>query len=406
MTTAPSSAASAPDSLHDPRMRISALVTWLVVGVLGGLQAMPADPQRRWLAAGLYGAFGLLTALGWLPRFTRRVPAWTSLLARALMTLGIALVAGVAFPFMILFFMLAAEAALAYTGWHLVAWLGFLYALTVFGLLQTAPSSVAALAEGALWAAGYGFFASFAAVLREMARARQREKQLLAELQAAHRELQAYTMQAEELAMEQERNRLAQELHSTLGYHLGLAEMHLQALQRWLPREAERDFALALVHVQDSLRDLQRTVQAQGEAVDNLAESLSHLMREFSSALGVPVELDLRADLTTLPRPVRLVLYSAAREGLRNVQQHAHASRVLLQVFAQDGWLHLVLEDDGVGPPDDWHERGLGLAGLSRRLKRWGGQLHLARHAPQGARLTVRVPLETPSRTAGPGAAA
>ncbi len=380
-------ASSSPSAIQDRKLLLSALFTWLVVGALG-VRALPPAPGPRLAVVGLFVAFGLLfLAVAW-----RRpmLPVGLSLALQALSIVGMAALSRQTMPFVILFFILSAEAALLYRGRALVAWLVGFFVLT-FAVEWYAAGTPTVVWDALLSAAGYGFFAAFATVMRQVEAARAETQRLLEQIDAAHRQLQHYMQQAEELAAERERNRLARQLHSSLGHRLGLAEMHMQSLQRWLPPEAEQDFALALEQIQEALRDVQRVVAAQEETVENLVAAVRKVAHEFTQATGIPVEVEIAPHLNALPRGLRLLLYSAVQEGLSNIRRHAHASWAALSLRADDRRVTLMLEDDGVGPPNEavWQEQGLGLRGLAERLARWNGTLRLERRKPQGARLVI-----------------
>ncbi len=374
-------------SLQDWKLFTSALFTWGVIGILGR-QALPDASGPRWAAIGLFLLFGLLFGLVATQRLQRGV-GW-AIAVQALAIVGIIMLTRQPHPFVLLFFILSAEAALLYRGRALVAWLVGFFGLTFLAewYSQGTPTVIW---DALLLTAGYGFFAAFAAVMRQVEEARAETQRLLEEVNEAHRRLQYYMQQVEELAAERERNRLARQLHSTLGHRLGLAEMHMQSLQQWLPREATRDFALALEQIQEALSDVRRVVATQDETVDDLAAAIHKLVQEFTQATGIPVDVEFAPHLNDLPRGVRLLLYSAVQEGLSNIRRHAHASRALLALRDDGGRVVLVLEDDGVGPSPDtpWQEHGFGLRGLAERLARWNGSLQLERRKPQGARLVI-----------------
>ncbi len=372
---------------------LSGLATMVVVGLLAWPTLAPAV---RGPALGLFALFGGLFAL-----FSRWQGRWAGVII-ALQSVSVALLVvlhGKVMPFAALWFMVAAEAALYAAGWALVAWVAFLFLIT-YAAVWFLTGEPAAVLDALLLTTGYGFFAAFASMLRQVEAARQRTQTLLADLEQAHQQLQAYMQQAEELAMERERNRMAQELHSSLGYRLGLIEIHLQSLQRWLPREAERDWLLAMDQVRAAQQEVHQVTIAYSEGVDDLPAALHRALEEFRAATGLQVQAEIDPTLSKLPRPVQLVLYSALREGLRNIQQHAHASQVVFMLRSDPHRVQFVLEDNGVGPAaeDVWQQEGQGLRAVAERAARWGGTLRLTRRRPQGARLVLTFTVEAWAR--------
>jgi signal transduction histidine kinase len=251
-----------------------------------------------------------------------------------------------------------------------------------------------------MYAAGYFFFGIFALSMAEADAARRKSQALADELQAANTRLREYAARIEELAVIEERGRLAREMHDTLGHRLTVAAVQLEGAQRLIaaaPDRAATMIGTVRQQVREALAELRHTVAALGtplEADLSLTHSLARLATTFEQATGLAVHQLLPDDLPELPGPLRLALYRAAQEALTNVQRHACASQVWLVVNVQDASISLLVSDDGKGVSLSAGQPGYGLRGLRERAAQLGGELHIEPRRGGGTELTFRAPLE------------
>lgn len=248
---------------------------------------------------------------------------------------------------------------------------------------------------------GYLFFGTFGAGLRQANEARQRSQQLLAELQEAHEQLKAYTSQAQQLAVAEERNRLAREMHDALGHRLTVAVVQLEGAQRLIPTNPDRSASMIeamRAQLKQALTELRQTVSTlrspENSAVNgSLVTAVTHLAHTFHEATGLPVHLQLSDDVPLLPEPHRLALYRAAQESLTNVQRHANARQAWLDLDADDKQVTLTVADDGQGFGSEVADGRFGLIGLRERAKQLGGVLTLGSAEQGGAKLSLQLPV-------------
>ncbi len=371
-------------------LHLLALATWLAVGVLGWF-VLPAGSPARPGAVGLWLLFGL----GLLWAAYRGAYDLFYFALQTALVVGLLLLAPVWSPFPILFFLLSAQAVLVYPGRRAWGWVG-LFALLTAGVFLLRAGWGSGLAGAAVFAAGYFFFAIFAQALRREQEARTQAQRLLQELQAAHARLRAYARQSAALAVARERNRMAQEMHDTVGHHLTVAAVQMEAAQALLrqdPERAARMLANAREQVRQGLQALRRTVAALRPPVEDLPAALKDLVGRFAQSTGLQVTAAIPEDLSRLPPPHRFLLYRAVQEGLTNVLRHAHASRVWIHLTVDEDRVTLTLEDDGRGPPVDASAQGMGLRGMAEQAAQLGGQARLEAREQGGARLYLEVPL-------------
>ena len=224
-------------------------------------------------------------------------------------------------------------------------------------------------------------------------------QRLAGALSEANRKLREYAVQAEELAVTRERNRLAREVHDTLGHYLTVVNVQLEAERAVRDRDPARacdalDRAQSLT--QEGLREIRRSVATlRASPLDNrsLADALAQLVAEGCAA-GLRISFQVVGEVRLLAPPAELTLYRAGQEGLTNVRKHAPAARVRMTLdFQQPARVRLSLSDDGPGASQDTlGQAGFGLLGLRERTQLLGGEV-LVRTAPgQGFSLTVEVP--------------
>ncbi len=201
-------------------------------------------------------------------------------------------------------------------------------------------------------------------------------------------------------AQEAERARIARELHDDIIQRIALIGGEVTELGRVIP-DPPPIVHQRLEGLRDELRDLADEVRsmarrAHPSILDHLGlfkalQSLAGEMR-ISDGLDVTLDLDLDDGQNGLPSPAALSLYRVAQEGLRNVARHAGTGAAVLRAGRRDRGVFVEVQDEGVGSsPGDRDGRGLGLRGLSERLRAVKGQLSLDSEPGRGTRLTAWV---------------
>ena len=245
----------------------------------------------------------------------------------------------------------------------------------------------------------YGFMGAFADALARADAARRESQTLLAGLQEAHEQLQQYALRAEEMAVVEERNRLAREMHDTLGHRLTVASVQLEAAERLGPTDWQRAAALVSTvreQVHLALGELRGTVAALRAPIAadlHLRSSLRRLADDFEEATGLTVHRVLPDDMPPLPDAHRLTLFRTAQEALTNIQKHAAARQAWLVLNVGEGAVALLVSDDGRGLPPGSGPPGFGLQGLRERACQLGGELYLEPRPGGGTQLSLRLPL-------------
>ncbi|MEO0406433.1 MAG: histidine kinase [Cyanobacteria bacterium P01_A01_bin.135] len=240
-----------------------------------------------------------------------------------------------------------------------------------------------------------------ARAMSQAIQAQQKLTGLLASLEASHAQLQRYATRVADLAAAEERNRLARDIHDSLGHHLAAINIQLEKASAYRARDPNRAY--------EAVSHAQRTVQA---ALNDVRESVSSLRQDskpflFQEALegllcrmqhsDLKLTLTRTGDSSHYSRVKLMTLYRAIQEGLTNVHKHARAGQVAIALNFGSQAATLDLIDNGCGfdvaawkskaPAQTAH----GLIGLQERLSLVGGTLDLDSHC-QGTRLSIRIP--------------
>jgi two-component system sensor histidine kinase UhpB len=195
-------------------------------------------------------------------------------------------------------------------------------------------------------------------------------------------------------AQENERLRIARELHDEIGQTLTAVALRAELRASQVGTE-HPEFAELAAIVQQSLADVRRiSLELRPGALEQLGliNALISLCARISEQSGIRVNRELEPSIPELPAEVELAVYRIAQEALTNVMRHSRAAAVTVSLRVVDGGLLLRVVDDGLGLPDDVVEGG-GLAGMRERALLIGGELGIERTEP-GVTVTLRVPLD------------
>lgn len=319
--------------------------------------------------------------------------------AQTLLAFGLILVSGGAFSFILLFFILSAYAMLFNPLRLGLGWLALFTLLTGWFIIPV-EGWVDGLRDLAVYASGYLLLGVIVNSLSQARLVQRQNTRLVAELQAKNHQLEDYARQVETLAAAEERNRLAREVHDTLGHHLTASAVQLEAMQRLATSDPERVAEMAGAvrsQVREALQELRQTVGRLREPLEielSLPNALRRLADSFQEATGLPVHLQLPQSICPVTAAQRLALYRAAQEGLTNIQRHAQARHAWLRLECPPGSIMLFVEDDGRGFSDVENEHGYGLRGLKERASQLGGEVNLGPRSEGGAVLKITLPVQ------------
>ena len=246
--------------------------------------------------------------------------------------------------------------------------------------------------------AGVVFVFVFTQVALREQQARAEVERLAADLRAANDKLREYAVQVEELATAKERNRLAREIHDSLGHYLTVINVQIEAARVVIgndPPRALDALRKAQSLAQEGLADVRRSVAALRASPTEdrpLPEALAALAAE-NRASGLLTELAVTGAPRPLPPQTELTLYRAMQEGLTNIRKHARAARVDITLdYGDNERVRLVVRDNGVGDGPGGRPGGYGLLGVRERTHLLGGEVRTQSVEGQGFTLEVELP--------------
>lgn len=207
-------------------------------------------------------------------------------------------------------------------------------------------------------------------------------------------------------AQEEERRRLARELHDETIQDLIVLDQRVQMLQMQ-PPESRQALREALVDLRRSLQETVARVRRLTRGLRpvyledlGLVPALEMLVRDACEQTGLDIELDLVGDPCRLPPEAELTVYRIVQESLANVARHARARHAWVRVAFDDGHrLRVEVQDDGVGfePPErpsDLSARGhFGIMGMYERAEAVGGRLGVESRPGAGTTVRLELPL-------------
>ncbi len=228
-------------------------------------------------------------------------------------------------------------------------------------------------------------------------------------LQASREELRALSANLQHVR-EEEKTRIARELHDDLGQQLTALKMDLSAVEESLDTGAIPDRALNH-EITGHLRSMRRLIDATVASVRRIAADLRPVMlddlglvpaiewlvSDFTNRYGIPVETRIEHGEAIFNRDGATALFRIVQEALTNVARHAEATLVILSIVLEEGQYVLRVEDNGRGAVERHSPDGksFGLLGMRERAHMLGGRVSTGPADGNGFVVTVRFPANT-----------
>jgi signal transduction histidine kinase len=228
---------------------------------------------------------------------------------------------------------------------------------------------------------------------------------LLAQVSQQTRKVQALNNQMAE-AREEERKRLARELHDQILQSLYGLNFHIYKIKPHLSPDYQSEVDLIHNEIQgtaDHVRAICSDLRPPALDSQGLIPATRDYLRNLKKVTGLQIIFSSDGDETqALPSAVSITLYRILQECLANVQKHACANNVLVHLSIEKSWLSMKVSDDGKGffLPKNFEQftksEHYGLAGIQERLNSVGGQLDIISSPDQGCEVRVKVPFQLP----------
>jgi signal transduction histidine kinase len=202
-------------------------------------------------------------------------------------------------------------------------------------------------------------------------------------------------------AQEDERKRVALELHDQTGQSLTVLQLGLARLERDSTTEHTKKQAASLrtlsVETMEAVRNLALDLRPSALDELGLGPALQDYVRDISRRVGIPVEMEAIPVEVRLPPEMEVALFRVVQEGLTNIAKHSQASRSWVSLKIKEREVEVVVKDNGVGFEVDkvihYPQRSLGLFGIRERVELMGGTFTVESQPGAGTRLHIVVPL-------------
>jgi PAS domain S-box-containing protein len=233
-------------------------------------------------------------------------------------------------------------------------------------------------------------------------------KRAEAELEQSREQLRALTAYLQ-TAIEEERAKIAREIHDEFGQSMTALKMDLTWLAKRLPEGGEK---IERIHgmtelVDDSIRLMRRIASSLRPGILDdlgLVAAIRWMATGFKERTGISCDMSLPQDDLNLDSALNTTLFRIFQEALTNVSRHAQATVVNVSLQRIDQTVILVIQDNGRGITEAElaDPRALGLLGLHERAAQWRGDLTIHGAPGEGTTVTVRIPLpDSPAKGGG-----
>ena len=226
------------------------------------------------------------------------------------------------------------------------------------------------------------------------------EHQMRQNLANAHQQLQQYSQKIEELATVQERNRIAHDIHDSLGHALTSLNIQMQtAVRLWEkdPVQARSFLAQAQQLGKAAMQEVRKSISTLKEDAEeeiSLEAKIETLADDFRKGTGLAICTNIRR-CGSVPLPVAKTIYRIVQESLTNIFKHAQATKVQIQLGSTDEVVYLSVEDDGKGIDLNQNHSGFGLQGMQGRVAAVQGHFQIETSPEKGCRIEVEIPFRS-----------
>ncbi len=209
-------------------------------------------------------------------------------------------------------------------------------------------------------------------------------------------------------AQEEERRRIACELHDDIGQCLALLQVRLSGLSQNLPAGMEAELALVKEVIADvnevvtGIRDVSRQLHSNTLQLLGLRAALNKLCRQVSEKHGITAKVDASED-PVLSHDAKLCLYRVAQEAVSNAVRHGRAEKIIIELGGDNSLVRMRIKDSGIGFDPGLLSSGLGLVSMQERVRMLGGELVVKSQPHAGTEIIVM--LYAPARPLSPGLA-
>lgn len=216
-------------------------------------------------------------------------------------------------------------------------------------------------------------------------------------IQEQNRVLQQYAEQIEKVTLLKERNRLAKELHDTIGHHFTSVTVGLDAVSYLLETDIEKakQRIELLANVSRSgLQDIRKHIHeiAPSESEEKLSILLEQIATNFKENTDTDVQFHKHGTEYPVTPSIKLVFIRSLQEALTNAKRHGDATKIVIHFLISHTAVTLSVENNGT--PIETLNPGFGLTAMKERIGELHGDLAITNGKYRGVKLTITVPIK------------
>lgn len=240
------------------------------------------------------------------------------------------------------------------------------------------------------------FFALLIYFLEYQARERRKTENLNRELHESYAKLQEYSRKVGDLAITKERNRVAQEIHDSLGHIMTALIMNLDYMEKIVDKEPDKIKEL-IIKAQELARNSMTEVRnavftlKEGKPTTGLLASVSKLIEDLTVGQEVSIKLDTQGDMEGLSPDISNILFRTVQEALTNGVKHGNATEILIYIERMNDYIKLQVKDNGTGCTEI--SKGNGLKGIEERIHSVKGIVRLESVCNKGFIIDISIPI-------------
>ncbi len=223
------------------------------------------------------------------------------------------------------------------------------------------------------------------------------ERQMRQRLANANEQLKEYSQKVEELATVQERNRIARDIHDSLGHALTSLNIQMQtAVKLWdkEPTQAHSFLTQAQLLGKTAMQEVRKSISTLREDTREetpLEARIETLVDDYRKGTGLLICTNITR-CGSVTKPIAKTIYRIVQESLTNIFKYAEATEVRIELKTTPEELNLTIEDNGKGFDPKQKRSGFGLKGIQERVTTVNGQFQLIAAPNKGCRIEVKIP--------------
>ncbi|WP_414582476.1 sensor histidine kinase [Scytonema sp. PCC 10023] len=227
------------------------------------------------------------------------------------------------------------------------------------------------------------------------------------QLNQIHQHLWQCVLEFANLSAVQERNRIARELHDSVGHALTALKFQLQTAMKLCkpdPTQAQQSLTEAHRLVAIATQQVRQSVQALRDdthETQSLQTLIEFLVNDFQQTTGVLPIVELNFSVA-LPSQLVTPLYRIIQEALNNTRKYAMATQVQILVYTTSTSVYLIIQDNGRGFNPKQVSTGYGLRGMQERVAVLQGHINLDSRPGAGCRISAEIPIQLSAPSSEP----